>query len=728
MNKKPKVWSCLYSKSDAVAENAVREISSQLGISLTCAAILYNRGATDVESARDFLQIDVSKLHSPFLMKDMDAAADRILRAVNDQQHITVYGDYDVDGVTSVTLAYLYLKSIGAQIDYYIPTREGEGYGLSVSAINTLHEGGTELIITVDTGITAKDETDYARTLGIDTVVTDHHECLSVLPDVCAVVNPHRPDCTYPFSELAGVGVVFKLVCAIEIKRLGADADHDAVVRDICKKYADLASLGTVADVMPLCDENRVIVAMGLKSMSDEPRVGIEALIEASANVTNARPVVSRSSAKRQRKIDAGYIGFGIAPRINAAGRISTASRAVELLLSNDYKDAYERAVELCEINIQRQTEENKIAESAYAIVEATHGFDKDKVIVISGDTWHPGIIGIVASRVTEKYGSPTVLISFDGSFDGEPSDSDIGKGSGRSIKGLNLAEGLKYCEDCLERYGGHELAAGLSVRRDRIPEFKEKINQYANECLGGGELEEHCYADTEITLDEANMKLACELAALEPFGVANPTPQFIIRDLKIQSIFSIGGGKHTKLVLTDGRISIHAVCFGVGGFDFKFDRDDRVDIMCKLNINEFRGEKALQLVTVNIRTSEAYIAEMARDEDKYKKIVSGEARADMEDIPTRAEIGHVYRLLREGICEDVMPKADLFAVINKRLQKKLSYIKVMLTLDILHEIKVCTVSEDDGGVRICVNDNAKKTQLGMSKTFRMITEENCCS
>ena len=724
-NNKPKKWTCLYNENDAAANYAVSEISARLGLSPTCAKILYNRGATSAEKAQKFLLTDESKLHSPFLMKDMDKAVERILLSVNSSEHITVYGDYDVDGVTSVTLIYLYLKSIGADIDYYIPTREGEGYGLSEGAINTLYEGGTKLIITVDTGITAKDETDYAKSLGIDTVVTDHHECLSVLPDVCAVVNPHREDCSYPFSELAGVGVVFKLVCALELTRNKTKSENE-IIRDICNKYADLASLGTVADVMPLCDENRAIVAMGLKNMSDSPRIGIEALIEAASNVTIARPVISKTPfTPKKRKIDAGYIGFGIAPRINAAGRISTASRAVELLLCEDHTDAYNRAVELCEINIQRQTEENKIAESAYEIVEATHDFENDRIIVISGDTWHPGIIGIVASRVTEKYGLPTILISFDGAMDGEPSPLDVGKGSGRSIKGLNLAEGLKYCEEYLVRYGGHELAAGLSISRDKIDEFKKKINSYAKKCLGEGALEECREVDAALTLGMADMKLADELARLEPFGVANPTPQFMLSDLRILSIFPIGGGKHTKLVLGDGISSIQGVCFGVGGFDFKFNRDDRVDIICKLNINEFRNEKTLQLVISDIRTSEKYMSEISESECRYQQMISvGNARLDDGDVPTRVEIGNVYRLLREGIAGDEIHLSSLYSMMLSSLPQKMSYIKMRFIFDILREIKVCGIKEKgDGRISFDVYENAKKTHLNTSPTFRMLTE-----
>ncbi len=718
-NSKNKLWSVLYDEASSEAKGAISEISSGLGLSLTCAKILYNRGAKNAADAKQFLSTSVDKLHSPFLMKDMDLAVARISDALERDERITIYGDYDVDGVTSVTLLYLYLKSIGACVDYYIPSREGEGYGLSKGAIDTLKEQGTELIITVDTGITAKEETEYAKTLGIETVVTDHHECLSTLPEVCAVVNPHRPDCTYPFSELAGVGVVFKLVCAMEISR-NPKLPVDQVLERICNEYSDLAALGTVADVMPLCDENRAIVGMGLKRMSSEPRVGLAALIEASTNIANAKPVVSKfASAPKRRKIDAGYIGFGIAPRINAAGRISNATKAVELLLCENPVKAYDAAVELCEINILRQTEENKIAESAYEIVDSTHDFDNDKIIVIAGDHWHPGIIGIVASRVTEKYGLPAILISFDGAMGDEPSPYDIGKGSGRSVKGINLCDGLKACEDCLEKYGGHELAAGLSVRRDRIDEFKKKINQFARETLGDTELVERTVADCTLGLADANMALADELALFEPFGVANPTPQFMMSDLTVQSVFAIGGGKHTKLILSDGESSIQAVMFGVGGFDFKFMRNDRVDIVCKLNINEFRGEKTVQLLIGDIRLSSEFQKEVEDGEKVYAEKASVGISFAPSDGLLRADVVSVYRFLKDTVIDSIS-YTDLLRIVNSENYKRISYIKLRLILDVLCEIKVLAISDNgDGSIKIDVFSNAKKTQLELSPTYR---------
>ena len=723
-NSKNKLWSVLYDENSFESKSAIEEISSALGLSMTCAKILYNRGAKDASSAERYLSTGVEKLHSPFLLKDMDKAVERITAALEASEKITIYGDYDVDGVTSVTLLYLYLKSIGASVDYYIPSREGEGYGLSRGAIDTLATNGTSLIITVDTGITAKEETEYAKTLGIETVVTDHHECLSTLPEVCAVVNPHRPDCTYPFSELAGVGVVFKLVCALEISR-HPELDSVVVLEKICNEYSDLAALGTVADVMPLCDENRAIVGMGLKRMSVEPRVGLAALIEASTNIANAKPVVSRTAVQKRRKIDAGYIGFGIAPRINAAGRISNATKAVELLLCENPVRAYDAAVELCEINILRQTEENKIAESAYQIVDNTHDFENDKIIVISGDHWHPGIIGIVASRVTEKYGLPAILISFDGAMGDEQSPSDIGKGSGRSIKGINLCDGLKACEDCLEKYGGHELAAGLSVRRDRIDEFKKKINQFARETLGDTELVERTYADCELSLADASMALADELTSLEPFGVSNPTPQFVMSDLTLQNVFPIGGGKHTKLILSDEVNSIQAVMFGIGGFDFKFFRNDRVDIICKLNINEFRGERTVQLVISDIRLSEKYQMEIEEGDEAYSEKTAGTLRAETSFALNRADVVSVYRFLKE-IVIDSISYVELLRIINSESHKRISYIKLRLILDVLSEIKVLSVSDNgDGSIRIDVFSNATKTQLELSSTYREYSMSN---
>ena len=405
MNKETRktVWSVLYSETEENKEIIAR-IAKSNGISEICAALLYNRGYTTEDSAKSFLEFKDTVMYSPLLLKDVEKAVERIKRAVEAHERIAIYGDYDVDGVTSVTMLYLYLKELGADVGYYIPNRAGEGYGLSTSAIDGLAKLGVQLIITVDTGITACDETEYAASLGIDVVITDHHECQETIPDAVAVVNPPRADCEYPFKALAGVGVIFKVISAYETLVRGEGEDEADAIKRIYYKYADLAAIGTIADVMPLVEENRLIVKFGLSMLENTQRYGLLALMEAANSSGNGTKVKDNT---KKRKINSSYIGFAIAPRINAAGRMNTASKAVELLLSEDIETAATLAHELCEINYQRQIEENRIADSAYEKIKTQCDLEKEKVIVITDNDWLQGVVGIVSSKVTEKYGLP---------------------------------------------------------------------------------------------------------------------------------------------------------------------------------------------------------------------------------------------------------------------------------------------------------------------------------
>ena len=547
-----KCWRLRYPPHAAVSGTDIVSLAESLGLRPLTAKLLANRGYTTPEAATAFIRNETTLLHDPFLLTDMDAAVARIEQALEAGEQIVIYGDYDVDGVTAVSTLYLYLKSRGGNVHYYIPSRSGEGYGLSRGAIDRLAEGGAKLIVTVDTGITAIDETIYAASLGIDMVVTDHHECRPDLPDACAVVNPRRPDSTYPFAELAGVGVVFKLICALELTyaRARGEADIDAV-RRICREYADLTAIGTIADVMPLRDENRLIVSLGLRLCAENRRVGLAALIEAaSAPNSDVRPASAAASSRptvKRKKITSGFIGFSVAPRINAAGRIANATRAVELFLTEDAQTAKELAQELCEINRQRQAEENKIAELAYEMIEAEHDFDHDRVIVLAHNDWHQGIIGIVSSRVTEKYGLPSILISFDGKGSLEESPDYPGKGSGRSVKGLNLVQALTACDDLLVKFGGHELAAGLTVSRGNLDAFRTRINDYAREHLDESAMAVTLDAECEVRMPELTLEQASELYLLEPYGISNPVPAFVLRDAELVRVSAIGGGKHVR-------------------------------------------------------------------------------------------------------------------------------------------------------------------------------------
>ncbi len=725
LNDKKKVWSLRYTPGNTNAE--IEKLSRELSISEVVAKIIYNRGYRTQDDAQRFMSPSTEILHDPFELKDMDKAVKRITDALQKDEKITVYGDYDVDGVTSVTLLYLYLRSVGARVDYYIPLRAKEGYGVSSSAIDTLAKQGTRLMITVDTGITANREVEYARSLGIDTVVTDHHECHGELPDACAVVNPHRPDCNYPFCELAGVGVVFKLVSGLEIARC-SELCAEECVKNICKKYIDLVAVGTVADVMPLVDENRVIVKLGLESIDNDPRMGLSALIEAANNASQTRPAtgVAEKNTKKKR-ITSGQISFSIAPRINAAGRISSASKAVELLLCESETEAKRLAEELCDINLIRQREENNIAEEAYKRIEETHDFKNDKVIVLENDSWQQGIIGIVSSRITEKYGLPSILISFDGATDGDSDPHDIGKGSGRSVKGINLVNALDRCREHLVQFGGHELAAGLSVMRCNIPAFRKMINDYARENFSDDLFTIKCEADLELSHDELSMQAAEELAMLEPFGVANPTPQFIVRDMTLERVITMSAGKHSKLMLTSGNKSFTAVCFGMSASALDIHFGEKVDLLCQLGINEYRGQRSLQLIAQDVRVSEKLEEKYQAEKEKYLSIVGGgEIESGDTVLPTRADIAAVYKFLRyEGMCgHTVYSYRVLHCSMLEQSGTDIDTVKLRFIIKILGEMKVCEFDElNDDIFEFEICKNAEKSNIELTPTYKMLEE-----
>lgn len=725
-NTKRRIWSLRYTSDSGDAEKAVEAIANSVGVSEITAKLIYNRGYRTVEAARSFLCPSSSLFHDPYLMRDMDRAVERLALALERHEHITIYGDYDVDGVTSVTLLYLYLKGLGAAVDYYIPLRAREGYGLSRSALDALKRNGTELIITVDTGITAVAETEYARELGMDTVVTDHHECHGDLPNACAVVNPHRPDCGYPFDELAGVGVVFKLVCAYEIMRR-ADISADECVNMICEQYIDLVAIGTVADVMPLVDENREIVKRGLVAIEKNARIGLSALIEAASSSNVAKSPVSDKYPTKKRRINSGFVSFSLAPRINAAGRISSASKAVELLLANDCERAEKMAQELCEINAQRQREENSIAEQAYKMIEESCDLSRDRVIVLENDRWQQGIIGIVASRITEKYGLPSILISFDGAMIGdEPHSQDVGKGSGRSVKGMNLVGALDHCGDLLVQFGGHELAAGLSIVRENIGAFRKKINEYAAEQAGDDIFSVGVEADCEIQPEYLTMSLAEEMSMLEPFGVANPTPTFVVKGVRLDKIISMGAGKHTKIIVSCGASSFSAVCFGVPTSTFDYHIGERIDLLFGLSINEFRGQRALQLTVQDIRLSPELENEYILSNERYEKIISG-SDTDIDDgiIPSRADAASVYKFLKyENMCgRTVFTYRSLYSEIREQLGLNISMLKLRLIIRILSDIQVCRYEElGERSFSVEVLSDAPKTSIESSETYYLLS------
>lgn len=550
----------------------VVEISKQYHISPLTAIILYNRGIHEDDAITAFLSRDLGVMHDPFLLKDMEKATERICRARDNGEKITIYGDYDVDGITSIAILYKHLREMGIDVDYYVPDRMQEGYGVNKDALDKIRANGSSLIITVDTGITAVDESEYAKEIGLDVIVTDHHECKEQIPDVYAAIDPKRKDCSYPFKSLAGVGVVFKLIQALDEKKS---------LPDLMEKYADLMCLGTVADISPLVDENRVIVTEGLKRFKTTKNIGLKALIDVS---TNGKAITTST------------IGYTIAPRINASGRLGCASRSVELFLTDDLKKAQSLAESLCEENTLRQQTEQKMFREAMEYIEAHPEIKDDKVIVIPHDNWHHGIVGIVSSKITEKFYKPSILFAIDG---------DEAKGSGRSVNGFNLFGALEDCSDILEKFGGHELAAGLTIKAENIEAFRQKINECSKDRFTEQVMTPTIHLDAAIKVPYITIDTVNDINRLQPFGVDNPTPSFAVRNIKIHKISVMSEGKHLRMTLLKDGKYLDSVGFGMGEYYNHLEEGDFIDVAFALDINDYKGFQNVQLILKDIKKSD---------------------------------------------------------------------------------------------------------------------------
>jgi len=649
------------------AEKA-KVLTEQLGLLPLTARLLCIRGQDDCNRAMNFIECNLGCRYDPFLLKDMDKAVARIKKAISDKERVCIYGDYDVDGVTATTILYIYLTEHGVPCDYFIPGRLEDGYGLNKRAISSL-AGKTDLIITVDTGITAVEETEYANSLGIDMVITDHHSCREILPDACAVVDPHRTDCEYPFKHLAGVGVVYKLLSALE-------GSTDAII----DKFGDIIAIGTIADVMPIVDENRYITAVGISKLQNTKNLGLKALME-QCNLKNAD----------SKKVNSVNIGFTIAPRINAAGRIKNAKSAVELLLADSQEAAERLAAELCAINKERQNTEQKIYEEVQHQLEERKG---DNVYVLSSDGWHQGVIGVVASRITEKSSQPSILFSFDG---------DLGKGSGRSIKGFSMLDALKYCDELLEEYGGHELAAGLTIRRENLDAFCSRINEYAFEKVKDAREATVIEADSSVSAEELTLKQAYELSKLEPFGLQNPVPLLLLRDACITDITPLASGKHVKLLLeckgTANKLT--AIYFNMKFSEFPYRVGDRCDLLFTLEVNEFRGVSEAKLYIKKMRCSFAAEAEHKTQLAYYNSAIDPNNREELpqESLPTLSQFRAAFRFLKMELGE--RKKRLALSYIQRRMNDTsdcdgISLCSLLIIFDVLRECKLaeCELSD----------------------------------
>lgn len=550
-------------------EKLVDEICERYNLNKVIGKIIVNRHVVNDEDVRIFITPTRDDFHNPFLFKGMDIAVDRIIKAINNKEKILIYGDYDVDGITSTTVLKKYLMDRGISVDTYIPNRLHEGYGLNKKAIDTIKERNIDLIITVDCGISAIEEVDYAVRLGMDIIVTDHHEVGEKLPNALAVIDAKRKDNTYPFRALAGVGVVFKLIQALSIKLEIKPEEY--------LKYLDLVCVGTISDIVPLEGENRTIAKLGLMLIKVTRNLGLRELIKSSG----------------YKEIDSNTISFGVAPRINACGRMGHEEKSLKLFLAEDLESATKITKELNEYNTLRQSTEKAIYEEAIQEIDRNH-LDEKNSIVLGGKGWHHGVIGIVSSKVTDKYYKPSILLSF---------EDDIAKGSGRSVPGFDLYEGLTKCEDLLEKYGGHSMAVGLTLKKENLEKFKERFEQIAKE-KNIKELVPIIYIDDELKLKDINMDLVKGLSILEPFGEANKVPLFLIRNLKIDSIRALSEGRHLKLTLRDENFVINAIGFELGYLAEEYRIGDRIDVVGTLEINSFNGFRSIQINMKDIRKS----------------------------------------------------------------------------------------------------------------------------
>jgi len=551
----------------------VEEFASILNIPPILSQILLFRGIDSFDSAKQFFRPDYQYLHDPFLMKDMDVAVDRIVRSIELNEKILIYGDYDVDGVTSVSLLYLFLKSLGATAFYYIPDRQTEGYGLSKTGIEYAKRREINLIISVDCGITSIDEAELIRKLGMDLIINDHHEPGQSLPKAVAVLDPKRPDCGYPFKELAAVGVVFKFATGI-ISKLGKD---ELLLRD----YIDLVAIGSAADIVPLVDENRILVKYGLDYLNDEKkRVGVQALLTV--------------IGLRNRQLTTGQIIFGLAPRINAAGRLGDAKRAVKLLTTDNRSEADEISLSIENMNKTRREIDETTFYEAQCQVEEQYDLHYDRSIVLYNPDWHVGVIGIVASRIVEKYYRPTVMIT---NTDG------IGKASARSIRNFNLYEAFTECSDLLTNYGGHKYAAGMTIETQNISEFRKRMNRIAKDKLDKDDLIPILHIEGKMLLNEIDGRMVRLLKLFEPFGPNNMRPVFISEKVEIVTTPVIVGNNHLKFNVRQNGCIIDAIGFGLGNLRTKLTvGKECIDIAYQIEENEWQGKKRLQLRIKDIK------------------------------------------------------------------------------------------------------------------------------
>lgn len=611
-----KVWSVAkVNKERAIA------MANSLEIPPLLAMMLDIRGITKEEDVINFLQ-ENKDFSDPFLMKDMDKAVERITTAVENGEKICVYGDYDADGVTSTSLLYSYLRdSLGADVMFYIPTRTGEGYGMNKGAVDKIHSLGVTLIITVDNGISAREEIDYANSLGIDTVITDHHMPSGAIPKAVAVVNAHQQDDKSPFKDFSGVGVAFKLVMAIE----GEYADVDSLLEN----FSDIATLGTIGDIVPLVGENRTLVKNGLRHIQNSDRIGINAM--------------KQESGIAEKEINSSNVAFTLVPRINAGGRLGSSEKSVNLLLTEDEDEAVTIADKLGMDNRERQSIEKEILASIDEEVRRTPNIVNDKILVFAGRGWHQGVVGIAASRIKDIYDKPTIIIGID--------DDGVARGSGRSVEGFSLCDAVFACSEHLTHYGGHPMAVGISLEKEKINDFRKAINAYCKDIKMPYNI---LHIDCKLNPNQLDLSILDCLSYIEPCGASNPSPIFGLYNMTIIATKEIGNGKHMRITLSrgQGQVPVYAVYFNHNFQSCSYRNGDIVDVAVSLDRNIYNGQENLSVIIKDIKYSQSNNEELIDSErifDKFAKRYKLTKNEVMSILPTRNDFAYVYRFLKQN-------------------------------------------------------------------------------
>lgn len=670
-----KIW-----KVRKVDKNLASALAEKNTLFPIAALIASSRGIDTDKKVREFFYNEIVPA-SPFLLTDMDKAVKAISEAVDNFDKIAICGDYDADGITATTLLYSYLEAQGADVICRIPDR-AEGYGLKCEAIDFFAQQGVKLIVTVDCGVGSVDEVEYAKAKGINTVITDHHIAGETLPAAVAVVDPYRQTEDCPFKGLAGVGVVFKLLCALE----GGESE------EILGQYSDIIALGTVGDVMPLVGENRLIVRRGVDMINASERAGILALLSAAGSA--------------DRRITSTALAFTLVPRINAAGRMGNPTRALNLLLCDDTALCEDLAEDINNANVLRHKTEVEIVNQINKAFDENPALKYDRVIVVDGEGWQNGVIGIVAARLVDKYGKPSIVITRDG---------DMARGSGRSFEGFSLFDAIKSCEDVLEHFGGHTLAAGVGIKSENINEFRRRINEYAASL---GEMPHpKLKIDCKLNPVAINGDLLNALSTLEPFGAGNPVPVFGLLGMKIESVLAISEGKHTKLILSKNGTKINAMCFGVSPDAFKFKREDIIDLAVTVEANDYMGEVRPSIHVKAVRGNGMDDIAVVKNMDLYEKIKRNELLTDDEKaqaFPSREFMLSVYKFIKsvgnwhydnETLCYRLGDNGSMLC-------------KVAVSIDAMLELGVIAVDFDGS---LTLPDIPVRVDLGSSKLLQAL-------